>query len=211
MPAILGTLPQAPPFTLGTPLLRDALDSALALVLLVLVSPLLALVALAIRLEDGGPALYRQERVGLQGRVFTILKLRSMRVDAEADGRARCASRGDSRVTLIGRLIRRTRIDELPQLLNVLRGEMRLIGPRPERPCFVARLNREIPCFDLRHVVKPGITGLAQVHVGYTDDPAGAADKLRYDLDYIHRRSLPLDFIILALTVQVVLTGRGAC
>ena len=194
-----------------TPPLPDALDTLLALVLLALCSPLLLLAALAVRLEDGGPALYRQQRVGLHGRRFTILKLRSMRLDAESDGCARHAAHGDPRVTAVGRLIRRTRIDELPQLFNVLRGDMRLIGPRPERPCFVAQFTREIPHYAQRHAVKPGITGLAQVRVGYTADALGAAEKLRHDLDYVRNRSAWLDLRILLATVRVVATGSGAC
>lgn len=211
MPAILRTLPQASSLTLRSPSLHDMLEATLALALLLLVSPLLLLVALAIRLEDGGPILYHQVRIGLHGRPFMILKLRSMRQDAEADGRPRFAARQDDRITRVGRFIRRTRIDELPQLINVMRGEMHLIGPRPERPDFVAELSRELPGYGARHSVKPGITGLAQVQVGYTDDTAGAAAKLRCDLDYVHHRSLLLDLAILGLTVQVVLTGRGAC
>lgn len=189
---------------------RDVLDALLALGLLVLLLPLLAFVAIAIRLEDGGPVLYRQERVGLRGRCFTMLKFRSMCSDAEADGRPRFAAVDDPRVTRTGRIIRRTRIDELPQLVNVLRGEMRLIGPRPERPAIVARLVREVPGYAARHAVKPGLTGLAQVHVGYASDATGAAAKLRCDLEYLHRRSVLLDLYILTHTVRVVLTGSGA-
>ncbi len=197
--------------SIEAPAFRDSLEVAIASLMLLAVSPLLMLVALAIRLEDGGPVLYHQARVGLDGRLFTILKLRSMRIDAEADGHARCASSQDPRITRVGRFIRRTRIDELPQLVNVMRGEMRLIGPRPERPCIVARLCREIPGFAQRHAVKPGITGWAQVNVGYTSDADGAAAKLRYDLDYVQHRSLSLDLLIVAHTIRVVATGKGAC
>ena len=139
-----------------------------------------------------------------------LLKLRTMRPDAEADGRPRWASRGDPRVTRVGRLLRRTRVDELPQLLNVLRGEMSLIGPRPERPCFVEQLSHELPGYALRHLVLPGLTGYAQVHAGYSASAAEARLKLTYDLHYLRHQSLALDLAIALRTAAVLLTGRGA-
>lgn len=153
---------------------------------------------------------YRQTRIGLRGRPFQMFKLRSMQSDAEADGTPRWAAENDSRVTRVGRLIRNTRLDELPQLVNVLRGEMSLIGPRPERPHFVATLSRELPGYVLRHAFKPGITGWAQVRYQYTASTAQAARKLDYDLYYVTHRNLLLDLRILLETVWVVLTARGA-
>jgi sugar transferase (PEP-CTERM system associated) len=178
--------------------------------LLVLASPIIALAALAIRLESAGPVIYRQQRVGCGGLLFAVLKFRSMRQDAEGDGKPRWATAGDSRVTRIGRFIRRTRIDELPQLINVLRGEMSFVGPRPERPFFVEQLTRDIPFYGLRHSVKPGITGWAQVRYSYGATVEEAAKKLEYDLYYVKNNSLFLDLVVLLETVRVVLFGEGA-
>jgi lipopolysaccharide/colanic/teichoic acid biosynthesis glycosyltransferase len=153
--------------------------------------------------------LYRQERVGLHGRPFTILKFRSMHADAEARGPVWAAQR-DPRVTRVGAFIRLARIDELPQLLNILRGEMSFIGPRPERPHFAAQLEQTVPLYRNRTLVKPGLTGWAQVNYPYAASVEDARAKLSYDLYYIKHRSLQLDLLILAATVPVVLFGRGA-
>lgn len=186
------------------------LDVAGALALLLVTLPLLLLVAMAIRLESRGPVIYRQERVGRGGRSFWLLKFRSMRSDAEADGVARWAAERDPRVTRVGKVIRLTRIDEIPQVINVLRGEMALVGPRPERTVFVEQLRREIPDYDERHRVLPGITGWAQVNIPYGASVEDARAKLAYDLDYARRRSLRFDLVILAATVRVVLFRAGA-
>jgi lipopolysaccharide/colanic/teichoic acid biosynthesis glycosyltransferase len=189
--------------------LRRALDILLSLLLLALAMPLLAATALAVRLESPGPVIYRQIRAGLHARPFTLLKVRSMRSDAEA-GTPVWAAPNDPRVTAVGRVIRMLRIDELPQLLNVLRGEMSLIGPRPERPVFVEQLARSIPCYADRCRVKPGITGWAQVNLPYGASIEDARQKLAYDLYYVRHRSLALDAITLLATVRVVLLGQGA-
>jgi lipopolysaccharide/colanic/teichoic acid biosynthesis glycosyltransferase len=154
--------------------------------------------------------LYRQERVGEDNSTFMVAKFRSMRTDAEQDGTPRWASAQDDRVTRIGRLIRKLRIDELPQLFNVLKGEMSLVGPRPERPFFVSQLTREIPYFAVRHSVKPGVTGWAQVRYQYGATVEDSQQKLQYDLYYVKNHSLLLDLVVLFETVGVVLTGKGA-
>jgi len=189
--------------------IRRGFDVAISLAMLIFTLPLMALTAALIRLDSPGPILYRQERVGLQGRVFTLLKFRSMRIDAEAGGPA-WAAQHDARVTRIGGFLRRSRIDELPQLLNVLRGEMSFVGPRPERPHFVAQLAAEIPFYHDRASVKPGITGWAQVNYPYGASIEDARQKLSYDLYYIKRRSLFLDFLILLATVRVILFQEGS-
>jgi sugar transferase (PEP-CTERM system associated) len=171
--------------------------------------PAMALTALLIKLESPGPVLYRQERVGQGGKSFTILKFRSMRADAEHDGKPRWASQNDSRVTLVGRFIRRTRIDELPQIFNVFFGDMSFVGPRPERPYFVQDLTQNIPYYGVRHTVKPGITGWAQVRYAYGSSVDDAIHKLQYDLYYVKNHSLFLDLMILLQTAQVVLWGKG--
>jgi lipopolysaccharide/colanic/teichoic acid biosynthesis glycosyltransferase len=168
--------------------------------------PFMAIVAACI----GSPVIYRQTRVGQGGKTFTVLKFRSMVVDAERNGSPAWASANDSRVTRIGRLMRRTRIDELPQLINVLRGEMSFVGPRPERPEFVAMLTQQIPFYAVRHSVKPGITGWAQVRYSYGATVEQAVRKLEYDLYYVKNHSLLLDIMILIETVRVVLLGEGA-
>ena len=189
---------------------RRAMDIALSAGLLLGTLPLLLLTAIAIRLETRGPVFYRQERVGRHGRVFTLFKFRSMTVDAEAPGQAIWAVPQDPRVTRVGRFIRLTRIDEVPQVLNVLRGDMAFIGPRPERPVFVAQLDRVIPRYADRAAVKPGITGWAQVRYRYGASVEDSRMKLGYDLYYIRHRSLALDLRILAATVRVVLLQEGA-
>ncbi len=188
---------------------KRGFDLVLSAAMLILVLPVMLLTALAIRLDSEGPVFYRQERVGLHGKTFMLLKFRSMRVDAEAAGPAWAAAQ-DPRVTRIGGFLRRARIDELPQLINVLRGEMSLIGPRPERPHFVAQLAAAIPRYHDRSFVKPGITGWAQVNFPYGASIEDARMKLAYDLYYVARRNLFLDLLILISTVRVILFREGA-
>ncbi|MBY0274508.1 exopolysaccharide biosynthesis polyprenyl glycosylphosphotransferase [Candidatus Binatia bacterium] len=185
---------------------KHVLDHALAVVLLVVSLPLVALAALAVRLTSRGPVLFRQRRIGRDGCEFMIYKLRTMRDDAEGATGPVLARDGDGRVTPVGRFLRRTRIDELPQLLNVLNGTMSLVGPRPERPELADALLRELPGYGERWLVKPGLTGLAQVRGAYHTSPAG---KLRHDLAYVHNRSLLLDLRILAATVCTLAARRG--
>lgn len=184
-------------------------DLILSAFALVATSPIMALTAVAIRLESKGPVLYRQLRVGEHRREFWMLKFRSMRQDAEKDG-ARWASADDARVTRVGRLIRKTRLDELPQLWNVLRGDMSLVGPRPERPVFVEELERQIPLFSQRLYVRPGVTGHAQVRCQYAASVEDSVEKLQYDLYYIKRFSLLFDLSILLDTIKVVLLRIGS-
>jgi len=191
-------------------LIKRAFDLLASSVLFVVTLPLMLLTVLAIKLESPGPVIYRQERVGRAGRPFTVLKFRSMRTDAEKDGIARWASVGDPRVTRVGRVIRKLRIDELPQLVNVLRGEMSFVGPRPERPNFVAQLKEQIPFYDLRHSVKPGLTGWAQVRYSYGASVEDARTKLQFDLYYVKNHSLFLDVLILFETVRVIVFREGA-
>ncbi len=189
---------------------QRAFDLFIAFFLLVFALPLMVIVAALIKFDSAGPALYRQERVGLNGRRFTIFKFRSMREDAEAIGAPKWAEQDDPRITRVGRFIRFTRVDELPQLLNVLRGEMSIIGPRPERPYFVERLAAILPNYNARHLVKPGITGWAQVSAPYGASVDDARTKLRYDLYYIKHRGLWLDVAILLRTIRVILFRKGA-
>jgi len=153
---------------------------------------------------------YRQERVGFNSKPFMVTKFRSMRTDAEKDGKPRWATANDSRVTRVGNIIRLIRVDELPQLFNVLSGDMSLVGPRPERPFFVEQLTNEIPYYAVRHSIKPGVTGWAQVRYQYGSTIEDSQEKLQYDLYYVKNHSLFLDFVILIETVGVVLTGKGA-
>jgi sugar transferase (PEP-CTERM system associated) len=189
---------------------KRALDVLLALIGLPLAAPLMAVVAAAIKLDSRGPVLYRQERVGQGGRIFVLNKFRSMRSDAERQSGAVWAVSDDPRVTRVGRILRKTRLDELPQLINVLVGDMSFIGPRPERPEFIQMLQRKVPLYMERLSVKPGITGWAQVRLHYGASVEDALEKLQYDLYYIKNLSLFLDLVILVSTVQVVLFGRGA-
>ena len=184
-------------------------DVLLALVALAFAAPFMLLTAIAVWLDSGSPILYRQERVGANGRVFTLYKFRSMRKDAE-QGTPVWARDADDRVTRVGRVIRSTRLDELPQLWNVLRGDMSFVGPRPERPFFVARLAEQIPFYEQRHAVRPGITGWAQVKYRYGASMEDALEKLRYDLYYVKHLSLSFDLTILFDTVKVVLFAKGA-
>lgn len=185
---------------------KRILEILFSIGLLLFTLPVLILTAILIKLESPGPIFYRQERNGLNGRIFSVIKFRSMRSDAEKNG-PQWAAKNDARVTRVGQFIRKTRIDELPQLINVLRGEMSLIGPRPERPMFTEQFEKEIPGFKKRLLVKPGLTGWAQVNGGYDITPK---EKLELDMYYIEKQSLRLDLQILLRTVWVVLTGNGA-
>jgi sugar transferase (PEP-CTERM system associated) len=185
-------------------------DIVCALILIVLAAPVMVVTALAIVLESRGSVLYRQERVGANNKSFQVAKFRSMYSDAEKDGKPRWATTNDSRITRVGQVIRKLRIDELPQLFNVLRGEMSLVGPRPERPFFVEQLTQEIPYYAVRHSVKPGVTGWAQVRYEYGSTVEDSQEKLQYDLYYVKNHTLFLDMVILLETVGVVLTGKGA-
>ena len=189
---------------------KRTLDIAISLFMVVLLSPVLLLTAALIKLDSRGPALYRQRRVGLGGEVFTLCKFRSMRTDAEIDGKARWATDRDPRITRVGGFIRKTRIDELPQLFNILRGDMSFVGPRPERPEFVVDLCEQIPYYELRHYVKPGLTGWAQTRYPYGASTDDARAKLELDLYYIKNYSFFLDLNIILDTVQVVLWRKGA-
>lgn len=189
---------------------KRAFDIVAACSLMSLALPLMVLAAVAIALESGRPVIYRQERVGLGGRRFTLFKFRSMAKDAEVGGQARWAVARDPRVTRVGKIIRRLRIDELPQLFNVLRGEMSFVGPRPERPEFVEMLTGQVPFYAVRHSVKPGLTGWAQVRYSYGATIEQSVRKLEYDLYYVKNHSLALDVIVLLETVRVVLLGEGA-
>jgi sugar transferase (PEP-CTERM system associated) len=185
-------------------------DLAASTVLLLVAWPFMVLVALAVWLETGAPIFYSQTRVGQGGRTFDVVKFRSMRVDAEGDGKARWATKNDDRTTRVGRFIRLTRLDELPQLFNVLRGDMSFVGPRPERPQFVDQLNQEIRYYDIRHSVKPGLTGWAQLRYPYGASVRDAEEKLKFDLFYVKNQGLLFDVMIMLQTVEVVLFGRGA-
>ena len=189
---------------------KRAFDVAASLVLLILTLPLILLTALAIKLESKGPAFYRQRRVGLYNQGFDIVKLRSMRQDAEVAGKAVWAEKDDPRITRIGRIIRLVRIDELPQTWAVLKGEMSFVGPRPERPQFVEQLERQLPFYAERHMVKPGITGWAQINYPYGASIEDARHKLEYDLYYAKNYSPFLDMLILLQTLRVVLWPAGA-
>ena len=186
--------------------IKRIIDVILAFIGLIVASPIMAIISIAIKLESRGPVFYCQERVGKNGRVYTMYKLRSMYENAEENG-AQWAEEDDPRVTKVGKFIRRTRLDELPQLFNVLKGDMSLVGPRPERPIFTYQFNEQIPGFINRLQVKPGLTGWAQVNGGYKLTPA---EKLEYDLYYIKNRTIWLDIKIMLKTIMVVLTGKGA-
>jgi len=190
--------------------IKRGLDIVVSLILLLLTLPLMLITALLIRLDSRGPILYRQTRVGLHGKPFTLLKFRSMTTDAEEAGKPRWATQQDPRITRVGSFIRPMRIDELPQLLNVLSGEMSLVGPRPERPMFVEELARVIPFYQERSYVKPGITGWAQVNFPYGASVEDARQKLSYDLYYVKNRSVILDLFILLATIRVILFREGA-
>jgi sugar transferase (PEP-CTERM system associated) len=191
-------------------IVKRLFDLTVSGALLVLTLPVMLVAALWIYLASGGPVLYRQERIGQGGRVFTLYKLRSMKSDAEGDGTPQWARADDDRTTLIGRFIRKFRIDELPQIFNVFQGDMSFVGPRPERPFFVDQLVKQIPFYALRHSAKPGITGWAQVRYHYGASVDDAIEKLQHDLYYVKNHSPFLDIMILIGTVEVVLWGKGA-
>ncbi len=188
--------------------LKRLSDLAIAIPMLLLSLPIMAVVALLVRLESSGSALYRQSRSGKDGRVFTLIKFRSMRTDAEKHG-AQWAQTNDVRITNLGKILRKTRLDELPQLWNILKGEMSFVGPRPERPEFNAELEKNIPFYQLRHLVRPGLTGWAQVNYPYGASMEDSYQKLQYDLYYVKNFSLLLDLQIILKTIRVVVLGQG--
>ena len=185
-------------------------DLVCGTILILLALPVMLATSILIAMESRGPILYRQERVGLNGRLFNVVKFRSMRTDAEKDGKPRWATAMDDRVTRVGRVIRKLRIDELPQLFGVLGGTMSLVGPRPERPYFVDKLTQEIPYFAVRQSVKPGVTGWAQVRYQYGASVEDSVEKLQYDLYYVKNHTLLLDLVVLFETISVVLMRKGA-
>ncbi len=191
---------------------KRLIDIFVSGLLLSLALPIMLLIIIAIKIEDGfsAPILYRQLRVGRNNKPFNVVKFRSMRVDAEADGQAVWAQKNDSRVTRVGACLRKSRLDEIPQVLNVLRGQMSLVGPRPERPEFVEGLRESVPYYAERHTVKPGITGWAQLRYSYGASEDDAAEKLQYDLYYVKNQNIVLDIMIILQTVEVVLWGKGA-
>jgi sugar transferase (PEP-CTERM system associated) len=188
---------------------REAVHWLVALLGLALSLPLVALTAILVKLDSRGPVFYKQDRVGKNGRTFVLVKFRSMRVDAEKSGPV-WASKSDDRTTRVGRIIRKVRIDEIPQFWNILRGEMSFVGPRPERPHFVAQLAEEIPYYEQRHLIAPGLTGWAQIKYPYGASIEDARQKLQYDLFYIKNHGLILDAIIMFETIKIILFGRGA-
>lgn len=197
-------------FTAAVMLGRRTLNILISAVLLAIVLPLLPLISLAIKLDSRGPVLYRQKRVGVRGKVFTIYKFRTMRQDAESITGATWARHGDPRITMVGKFLRRSRFDEIPQLWCVLKGDMNFVGPRPERPEFAEMLTKEIPFYGVRNAVRPGITGWAQVRYKYGNNISDAKEKQQYDLYYLKNMSLGLDLMIMFQTVKIVMLGRGA-
>lgn len=189
---------------------KRGFDVVASLALLIVTAPVLVVAALLVKLTSKGPILYRQERVGQLGKTFDVVKFRSMVADAERDGTPQWARAGDTRITPVGRVLRSTRIDEIPQIFNVLKGDMSFVGPRPERPVFVDELSAEIPYYRERHIVKPGITGWAQLNYPYGASVLDARHKLEYDLYYVKNYSLFLDLLILIQTVRVVIWQDGA-
>ncbi|MEW8558989.1 MAG: TIGR03013 family XrtA/PEP-CTERM system glycosyltransferase [Candidatus Thiodiazotropha sp.] len=192
--------------------IKKTFDMSVGIVIFVFAAPIMMLVAIASFIESGGrdPILYNQVRVGKNGKLFKVYKFRSMRTDAEADGVARWASKNDARITKLGGFLRKTRLDELPQIYNILNGDMSLVGPRPERPEFVLQLSNDIPYYLQRHWVKPGLTGWAQLLYPYGASEEDAKRKLEYDLYYVKNASTMLDLVILLQTIEVVLLGKGA-
>lgn len=190
-------------------LVRRLVNFSVALVALLLALPLIPFIVLAVKLSSPGPALYRQQRVGRGGKIFYCYKFRTMRKDAEADTGATWALDNDPRITPVGRFLRVSRLDEIPQLWCVFKGDMHFVGPRPERPEFVDWLSREIPYYGVRHMVRPGITGWAQVQYKYGNTLEDAREKLQYDLFYIKNASLGLDLLIMFQTLKIVVLGHG--
>jgi exopolysaccharide biosynthesis polyprenyl glycosylphosphotransferase len=188
---------------------KRSADVALSSLGLLLTWPMMVATAIAVRLDSAGPILFKQERVGCDGVPFTVFKFRSMRADAEAKTGAVWASENDPRITRSGRFIRKTRLDELPQLINILVGDMSLVGPRPERPVFVQDLSQKIPYYSQRHIVKPGLTGWAQINYPYGNTVEDALQKLQYDLFYIKNQSLLFDLSILFNTIKTVVLRKG--
>ena len=189
--------------------IKRSFDLAASVILLAVTLPIMLVAALCILIESGAPIFYRQERVGRGGETFMVIKFRSMRADAEKSGKPQWAATNDPRITKVGNIIRKLRIDELPQIFNVLKGEMSFVGPRPERPYFVEHLCTEIPYYNARHSIKPGITGWAQVRYKYGSSVKDAIEKLQYDLYYVKNHSLFLDIIIIIDTIEVVVLGKG--
>jgi sugar transferase (PEP-CTERM system associated) len=189
--------------------LRETFHRSLALIGLILSLPFAIIAAILIKIESRGPLFYKQERIGRNGRIFNVIKFRSMKIDAEPDGLPVWAATDDERVTRVGRVIRKLRIDEIPQFWNILKGEMNFVGPRPERPHFVEQLKREISYYEHRHLVAPGLTGWAQIKYPYGASVDDAIQKLQYDLYYIKNQSLTLDLVIVFETIKTVLFGRG--
>jgi sugar transferase (PEP-CTERM system associated) len=189
--------------------MKRSFDLVCSIIILAMTFPLMLAAALCVWLEDRGPVFYAQERVGKDGKTFKVLKFRSMRTDAEKGGKPQWAAQNDPRVTRVGNFMRKTRIDELPQILNVFKGEMSFVGPRPERAFFVEQLIEVVPYYNVRHSIKPGITGWAQVRYGYGSSAEDALQKLQYDLYYVKNNSLFLDFLILIDTLKVVLFRSG--
>jgi sugar transferase (PEP-CTERM system associated) len=188
---------------------REFAHRFLALIGLLVSLPIALITAILIKLDSRGPVFYRQERIGKNGKIFEVIKFRSMKTDAEADGKPVWAVSNDDRVTRIGRVIRKIRVDEIPQFWNIIKGEMSFVGPRPERPHFVAQLAKEIPFYEHRHLVAPGLTGWAQIKYPYGASVYDARQKLQYDLYYIKNQSLSLDLVIVFETVKTVLFSRG--
>ena len=189
---------------------KKIFDMSVSALICTLTLPIMLVTTLLIFIEDRGPIFYQQERIGKNGQSYMVLKFRSMGINAEKAGTPQWASANDPRTTRIGKIIRMLRIDELPQIINVLKGEMSFVGPRPERPFFVDQLCQDVPFYNMRHSVKPGITGMAQVRYAYGASVEDSKQKLQYDLYYVKNNSLFLDIMILLETVQVVLLGKGA-
>jgi lipopolysaccharide/colanic/teichoic acid biosynthesis glycosyltransferase len=188
---------------------RNAVHRFVAFLGFLLSLPIVIVTALLIKVDSRGPIFYKQERVGKNGKPFTLMKFRSMRTDAEKSGPV-WASKGDDRTTRVGKIIRKIRVDEIPQFWNIIKGEMSFVGPRPERPHFVAQLAAEIPYYEQRHLIAPGLTGWAQIKYPYGASIEDARQKLQYDLFYIKNFSLILDGIIMFETIKIILFGRGA-
>lgn len=188
---------------------REVIHRGLAFIGLIMSLPIAIIAAIAVKLDSSGPLFYKQERIGRNGRLFNVIKFRSMRVDAEADGTPVWAVSDDERATRVGRIIRKLRIDEIPQFWNILKGDMNFVGPRPERPHFVRQLATEIPFYEHRHLVAPGLTGWAQIKYPYGASVSDAIQKLQYDLYYIKNQNLVLDMMIVFDTIKIVLFGRG--